>query len=241
MLPPRLGSGKYLAFLGRMCADKGPELAIRFARKAGLPLRLAAKVDKADQEYFDAVIRPLLNEPGVEFIGEINESEKASFLGDAIALLFPIDWPEPFGMVMIEAMACATPIIAMRRGSVAEILRDGISGIVVDSEQEFLAATDRIAECSRASVRREFENRFTSRQMARNYVRLYEALVRRHRRSADKAGASVVRSDMARIPPPTFPAPLSVDAAAAQTDHHTRGHQSLSPVRGKSYGRRTIM
>ena len=161
-----------------MCADKGPETAIRIARNVGLPIRLAAKVDKKDQDYFKSVIRPLLSEPGVEFVGEINEHEKASFLGNAMAALFPIDWPEPFGMVMIEAMACGTPVIAMRRGSVEEIIRDGVSGYIVDSELEFLAAIDRVRDCSRAGIRKEFESRFTSGRMARDYVSLYEALAR---------------------------------------------------------------
>jgi len=228
MLQPRVQPGQYLAFLGRICAEKGPDLAIQFARKAGLPIRLAAKVDKADQEYFDAVIRPMLNEPGVEFIGEINEDQKASFLGDAIALLFPIDWPEPFGMVMIEAMACATPVIAMRRGSVPEIIRDGIGGCVVDSKQEFLAATGRINECSRIGVRREFEGRFTSSQMARDYVQLYEALVHRHSANPCKARVGVAQSNTAPLPALT---PLSsIDAVVARADYHAGGQQDQSPV-----------
>ena len=193
MLRPNLNPGKYLAFLGRMCADKGPDIAIRSACAAGIPIRLAAKIDKVDQEYFDTVIRPLLREPGVEFIGEIGEKEKAAFLGDAIALMFPIDWPEPFGMVMIEAMACATPTIAMRRGSVPEIIRDTISGFVVDSKLEFLAAIDGVEQCSRTAVRQAFMNRFTSGQMARNYLRLYERIVGRHRDIIDEFPPSVRR------------------------------------------------
>ena len=178
LLQPQLKPGKYLAFLGRMCQDKRPDAAIRLARILGQPIRLAAKVDKGDQEYFDTVIRPLLTGPNVEFIGEISASQKASFLGDASALLFPIDWPEPFGLVMIEAMACGTPVIAMRRGSVLEIIRDGVSGYVVNSEMEFLAAIDHVGECSRAGVRQEFETRFTSRRMAQDYVRIYERLLK---------------------------------------------------------------
>jgi glycosyltransferase involved in cell wall biosynthesis len=176
-LRPNLNPGKYLAFLGRICADKGPETAIRSACAAGIPIRLAAKVDKADQDYFDTVIRPLLREPGVEFVGEISEKEKAAFLGEATALLFPIDWPEPFGMVMIEAMACGTPTIALRRGSVPEIICNGTSGFVVDSRLEFLAAIDGVERCTRAGVRQAFMNRFTSEQMARNYLRLYQRLI----------------------------------------------------------------
>jgi glycosyltransferase involved in cell wall biosynthesis len=185
LLRPDLHPGKYLAFLGRMCADKGPDIAIRCACTAGVPIRLAAKIDKADQDYFDTVIRPLLREPGVEFVGEIGEKEKGAFLGEAIALLFPIDWPEPFGMVMIEAMSCATPTIAMRRGSVPEIIRDGISGYVVDSELEFLAAIGVIEQCSRAGVRQAFMGPFRSDQMARNYLRLYERLIGRPRDMVD--------------------------------------------------------
>ena len=124
------------------------------------------------------MIRPLLTGPNVEFIGEISASQKASFLGDASALLFPIDWPEPFGIVMIEAMACGTPVIAMRRGSVPEVIRDGVSGYVANSEMEFLAAIDQVGDCSRAGVRQEFETRFTSRRMAQDYVRIYQRLLK---------------------------------------------------------------
>jgi glycosyltransferase involved in cell wall biosynthesis len=156
LLQPQLGPGKYLAFLGRMCRDKRPDAAIRLARTLGQPIRLAAKVDKCDQEYFDTVIRPLLSGPDVEFIGEIDASQKASFLGEATALLFPIDWPEPFGLVMIEAIACGTPVIAMRRGSVPEVIRDGVSGYVVNSEMEFSplstrSATVRVLGCAASS------------------------------------------------------------------------------------------
>ena len=209
VLQPNMASGKYLAFLGRMCADKGPETAIRSARKVGLPIRLAAKVDKKDQDYFDAVIRPLLSEPGVEFVGEINEHEKASFLGNAMAALFPIDWPEPFGMVMIEAMACGTPVIAMRRGSVEEIVRDGVSGYTVDSELEFLAAIDKIRDHSRVGIREEFESRFTSDRMAHNYVSLYESLARQDRMDLDSTwlstmpwGAAQLRRSVSSQPAP---------------------------------------
>lgn len=178
LLQPQLNPGKYLAFLGRMCRDKRPDAAIRLARTLGQPIRLAAKVDKYDQEYFDTVIRPLLAGPDVEFIGEIDANQKASFLGEASALLFPIEWPEPFALVMIEAIACGTPVIAMRRGSVPEVIRDGVSGYVVNSEMEFLAAIDQIGNCSRVGVRREFETRFTSRRMAQDYVRIYEKLLK---------------------------------------------------------------
>lgn len=169
----------YLAFLGRMAPEKRPEVAIRLARAAGLPIRLAAKVDEADRDYFDAAVRPLLCEPGVEFVGEIGEREKAEFLGRAAALLFPVDWPEPFGMAMIEAMACGTPVVAYGRGSVPEVIEDGVSGLVVDDEAGVLRAFDRLPGLCRARVRRAFEARFTSRRMAGDYLRLYGALVGR--------------------------------------------------------------
>lgn len=179
LLKPCFEPGQYLAFLGRMCADKRPDLAIHLARTVGLPIRLAAKVDRKDEDYFETVIRPLLKLPGVEFIGEIGEAEKASFLGNASALLFPIDWPEPFGLVMIEAMACGTPVVAMRRGSVPEIIRDGVTGYSAENELELLVAIDRVVDIPRVGVRAEFDRRFTSERMARAYVRVYEALVRR--------------------------------------------------------------
>lgn len=181
LLQPRFEPGQYLAFLGRICADKRPDLAIRLARAVGLPIRLAAKVDRTDEDYFETVIRPLLKLPGVEFIDEIGEADKASFLGNAIALLFPIDWPEPFGLVMIEAMACGTPVVAMRRGSVPEIICDGVTGYAVENELEFLAAIDRVGDIPRVGIRAEFDRRFTSERMAQAYVRAYQALARRHR------------------------------------------------------------
>lgn len=179
LLQPRFGPGQYLAFLGRICPDKRPDIAIHLARTVGLPIRLAAKVDRKDEDYFKTVIRPLLKLPGVEFIDEIGEADKASFLGNAIALLFPIGWPEPFGLVMIEAMACGTPVVAMRRGSVPEIIRDGVTGYAVENELEFLAAIDRVVDIPRLGIRAEFDRRFTSERMARAYVRAYEALIPR--------------------------------------------------------------
>jgi glycosyltransferase involved in cell wall biosynthesis len=164
----------YLAFLGRISPEKGPDTAIRIARRVGLPLRIAAKVDRVDQAYFDHVIRPLLKEPGIEFLGEITEAEKAEFLGGAIALLFPIDWPEPFGLVMIEAMACGTPVIAFRRGSVPEVVHHGVTGWVVDDEKEAVAAIEQIPALDRQRIRQEFEQRFTAERMALDYLRLYQ-------------------------------------------------------------------
>jgi glycosyltransferase involved in cell wall biosynthesis len=168
--------GEYLAFLGRISPEKRVDRAISIAKACGWPLRIAAKVDPADQVYFDCDVRPLLDDPLVEFIGEIGEGEKSDFLGRAMALLFPIDWPEPFGLVMIEALACGTPVIAYRNGSVPEILRDGVSGFIVDNLDQAIAATRRIGELSRADCRQEFEQRFTVGHMASVYTGLYRSL-----------------------------------------------------------------
>lgn len=167
----------YLAFLGRISPEKGPERAIRIARRAGVPLKIAAKVDRADQAYYETVVRPMLRQPGVEFLGEINEGEKSEFLGGARALLFPVDWPEPFGLVMIEAMACGTPVVAFRRGSVPEILDHGVTGFIVDNETEAVRALERLGELDRQRIRRVFEQRFTAQRMARDYLALYHALL----------------------------------------------------------------
>jgi glycosyltransferase involved in cell wall biosynthesis len=166
--------GNYLAFLGRISPEKRPDRAIHIAEKVGIPLKIAAKIDNADKAYWETVIEPMVNShPNVEFVGEINEHQKASFLGNAGALLFPIDWPEPFGLVMIEAMACGTPVIAYRRGSVPEVVDDGVTGFVVDSEDEAVAAVKRIGELDRRTVRATFEKRFTARRMAEQYLRHY--------------------------------------------------------------------
>jgi glycosyltransferase involved in cell wall biosynthesis len=170
--------GNYLAFLGRICPEKGVDRAIRIAQASGLPLKIAAKVDKVDKDYFEETIVPLLDGPGVEFIGEINEHAKTAFLGDASALLFPIDWPEPFGLSLIEAMACGTPVVAFRRGSVPEVVDDGITGRIVDDAEEAIAALPEILALDRAAVRRRFEERFTAERMARDYVRVYHALLK---------------------------------------------------------------
>jgi len=171
------GSGNYLAFLGRICPEKRPDLAIEVARRSGVPLKIAAKVDRLDREYFDNVIKPMLSTPGIEFIGEINEREKQEFLGNALALLFPIDWPEPFGLVMIEALACGTPVIARPCGSVPEILRDGVTGFIGSSLEELVCAVEKLGEISRQRCRDEFETRFTAEVMAANYERVYDELV----------------------------------------------------------------
>ncbi|HEX7045017.1 MAG TPA: glycosyltransferase family 4 protein [Burkholderiales bacterium] len=168
--------GKYLAFLGRISPEKRPDRAIEIARRAGIPLKIAAKVDKADRAYFEARIKPLLDGPGVEYIGEIGEHEKSEFLGNACALLFPIDWPEPFGLVMIEALACGTPVIAWPHGSVPEVLRDGETGFLVQSIEEAVAAVARLDRLSRVHCRQVFERRFSVRRMVRDYLEAYEAV-----------------------------------------------------------------
>ncbi len=170
-------AGRYLAFLGRISPEKRPDRAIQIAARAGLPLKIAAKVDKADLAYWEDVIAPMVAaHPNVEFIGEINEHQKADFLGNASALLFPIDWPEPFGLVMIEAMACGTPVIAFRCGSVPEVIDDGISGFIVHDIDEAVAAVKRLSELDRALVRRTFERRFTVQRMAEDYLAIYHQL-----------------------------------------------------------------
>lgn len=181
-LPPDLltagsGDGGYLAFLGRMSPEKRPDRAIEIAIAAGMPLKMAAKVDVADREYFESRIRPLLDHPLVEFIGEIGEHEKSEFLGKAAALLFPIDWPEPFGLVMIEAMACATPVIAWRCGSVPEVIDEGKTGFIVESIDAAVAAVERLGELDRGVCRRTFETRFSARRMARDYVAAYQMVI----------------------------------------------------------------
>jgi len=168
--------GKYLAFIGRISPEKRVDRAIEVAKRIGMPIRIAAKVDRADLEYFESEIKPLLNHPLVEYIGEIGDSEKQELLGGAYALLFLIDWPEPFGLAMIEAMACGTPVIAFRHGSVPEIIEEGKSGFIVDSVDQAVEAVGRAVALSRAAVRAEFERRFTVAGMVRNYVAEYRRL-----------------------------------------------------------------
>lgn len=167
------GGGGYLAFIGRISPEKGLDKAIKIAQKAGMPLKIAAKVDKVDLDYYNSKIKRLLKAPGVEFIGEIGEREKGKFLGGAAALRFPIDWPEPFGLVMIQAMANGTPVIAFGRGSVPEILDDGVTGFIVDSTDTAVAAVERVTELDRLAVRRRFGERFSAGRMARDYVERY--------------------------------------------------------------------
>jgi glycosyltransferase involved in cell wall biosynthesis len=173
---PSLENDGYLAFLGRMSPEKGPEIAIRVARAAGLPLRIAAKIPRSDRAYFERSVRPAMDGDSVQFLGELDESRKRDFLGRAAALLFPIDWPEPFGLVMIEAMACGTPVIAFGRGSVPEVIEDGVTGFIVKDENAALAAVKRLAVLDRQRVRKEFERRFAVSVMAQQYLALYRTL-----------------------------------------------------------------
>ncbi len=169
--------GDYLAFLGRISREKRPDRAIEIAKRSGMKLKIAAKIDRADQTYFKEEIEPLLNHPLIEFVGEIDEIRKSEFVGNATALLFPIDWMEPFGLVMIEAMSAGTPIIAWRKGSVPEIIEDEASGFIVDTMDEAVAAVARAKALPRSDVRRCFETRFTAAEMARSYVAAYEMLI----------------------------------------------------------------
>ena len=178
LLPRTLHShGGYLAFLGRISPEKRADRAIRIARAVGLPLKIAAKVDKVDTQYFRKEIEPMLTSGDVEFVGEINERQKARFLGDARALLFPIDWPEPFGLVMIEAMACGTPVLAFKGGSVPEVVEDGVTGYIVEDEDEAIRKMGALLAIDRASIRRRFEARFTAERMAKDYVMVYKKLL----------------------------------------------------------------
>jgi glycosyltransferase involved in cell wall biosynthesis len=170
-------SGGYLAFLGRISPEKRPDLAIRLACAAGVPLKIAAKVDAVDTQYFEREIKPLLQHPLVEFVGEIGDERKAEFLGNATALLFPVNWPEPFGLVMIEAMACGTPVIAWNCGAVPEVVEAGVSGFVVNSEAEALEAIARVAKLDRGRVRAAFERSFTTTVMANAYLNVYQRLL----------------------------------------------------------------
>ena len=172
--------GKYLAFLGRISPEKRPDRAIKIARKAGIKLKIAAKVDKIDKEYFNTEIKPLLKDPKIEFIGEIGEKEKGKFLGNALALLFPIDWLEPFGLVMIEAFACGTPIIAYRCGSVPEIVDDTVTGFIVDDIKSAVKAVGNIEKIDRRMCRKVFENRFSVSLMAKNYLKIYNNIIRKY-------------------------------------------------------------
>ena len=184
--------GKYLAFLGRISPEKAPDAAIRIAARAGMPLKIAAKVDKVDQQYFKTKIEPLLSTANVEFIGEIGEHQKSEFLGNAAALLFPIAWREPFGLVMIEAMACGTPVVAFNNGSVPEVLEDGVTGFIVHSEEEAADALRNIRDMDRTRIRTEFDSRFTAHHMAQNYLKLYSRLIKNSKKKSVHATADSI-------------------------------------------------
>jgi glycosyltransferase involved in cell wall biosynthesis len=179
LLRPTPIKPSYFAFLGRIAQEKGLDRAIQIAEHCGVPLKVAAKVDKADREYYEEQIRPLMNSPLVEYIGEINDADKSEFLSGAIALLVPIDWPEPFGLVMIEAMACGTPVIAFNRGSAPEVIEDGLTGFIVEDVNGAIGAVDRLGHLSRERIRRRFEERFTARRMALDYLSVYRSLADR--------------------------------------------------------------
>jgi glycosyltransferase involved in cell wall biosynthesis len=195
--------GEYLAFLGRISREKRVDRAIEIAKRVGMPLKIAAKVDKADQEYFEKEIEHLLEHPLVEYMGEIGDEDKEGFLGNAYALLFPIDWPEPFGLVMIEAMACGTPVVAFRDGSVPEVLDDGVTGFICDDLEQAVDATRRVQTLSREQCRSVFEVRFSAARMARDYVAQYERL-------AGKSIKSALRVPVAGLPR-LAPYPLEPD------------------------------
>src|SRR3989454_9883225 len=177
LLTPQPVTPAYFAFLGRISPEKAVDQAIWIAKRCGVPLKIAAKVDAVDRDYFESEIRKLLAPPDVEYIGEISDGEKSRFLSGAIALLTPIAWPEPFGLVLIEAMACGTPVIAFNRGSVPEIVEDGLTGFIVERKEEAVAATDQLSRLSRGAIRRRFEERFTARRMAREYLVVYRSLI----------------------------------------------------------------
>jgi glycosyltransferase involved in cell wall biosynthesis len=178
LLTPRPFKQDYLAVLGRIAPEKGVDRAIKIAMRCGIPLKIAAKVDRADQDYYDELIRPLIfGNSLVDYIGEIADHEKSDFLSGALALLVPIDWPEPFGLVMIEAMACGTPVIAYNRGSVPEIIEDGLTGFIVEDETSAVACVRRLGQLSRPAIRKRFETRFTARRMALDYLTAYRGLM----------------------------------------------------------------
>jgi glycosyltransferase involved in cell wall biosynthesis len=192
--------GDYLAFLGRIAPEKRPDRAIEVAKRVGIPLRIAAKVDDMDRSYFEHMIKPLLNDPLIEFVGEISDREKGEFLGNALALLFPIDWPEPFGIVMIEAMAVGTPVIAWRGGSVSEVIDDDQSGILVESVEQMSAAVERVSALSRQVVRERFEARFTAGGMARKYLEVYGRLARASAHGRARLEARPMQVERNRVP-----------------------------------------
>jgi glycosyltransferase involved in cell wall biosynthesis len=176
LLKPSFRPGQYLAFLGRLTHEKGAHVAIQIAQAAGMPLRIAAKVPRDHRSYFKEHLEPLIDGKNVQLVGEVDDRRKQGFLDGAAALLFPISWPEPFGLVMIEAMACATPVIAFRAGSVPEVIDDGVTGYIVDSLEEAVRAVGRVGKLNRREIRRIFERRFTARRMADDYMDIYRQL-----------------------------------------------------------------
>ena len=211
--------GDYIAYLGRIAPEKGPDRAIEIASRAGVKLKMAAKIDAVDRAYWETVIEPLVAaHSNVEFVGEVADGEKGTFLGNASALLFPIDWPEPFGLVMIEAMACGTPVIAFRRGSTPEVIDEGVSGFLVDSADDAVAAIGRLGEFDRVRARRQFEQRFTAERVAREYVNIYRRLLGVRRANGETAHRS-----------------LSLGASFNLADGRSGSTQApLSIVRGKA-------
>jgi glycosyltransferase involved in cell wall biosynthesis len=195
LLTPQALRPTYFAFLGRISPEKAVDRAIWIAKRCGIPLKIAAKVDAVDRDYFASEIRKLLTPPDVEYIGEISDGEKSSFLSGAIALLAPIAWPEPFGLILIEAMACGTPVIAFNRGAVTEIVEDGLTGFVVEDEEEAIAASARLSRLSRGAIRRRFEERFTAQRMAREYLVVYRSLIdnRLCRKTRETIGQGSIR------------------------------------------------
>jgi glycosyltransferase involved in cell wall biosynthesis len=182
--------GEYLVFLGRVAPEKRCDRAIAIAKAAGVPLKIAAKIDPYDQQYFYTAIKPLLNDPAVEFLGEVDEQRKNRLLGGALAVLFPIDWQEPFGLVMIESLACGTPVIAYPGGSVPEIIKDGVTGFIVDSIDDAVEAVKRVTSIERRRCRQAFEERFTAARMARDYAEVYSDLVEANNNSIAKITAN---------------------------------------------------
>lgn len=187
----------YFVFLGRISPEKRPDRAIAIAKAAGIPIRIAAKVDAADKQYFERHVEPLLDHPLVHYIGEVGERQKAELLGRARALLFPIDWPEPFGLVLVEAMACGTPVIAFRCGSVPEVIEDGVTGFIVDDLDGAISAARRADTLDRRRIRREFERRFSASRMAQDYVSVYERLIATNPR---RTGQLLAATDVSRSP-----------------------------------------
>jgi glycosyltransferase involved in cell wall biosynthesis len=216
-LHPR--SKGYLAFLGRISREKRPDRAVEIACRLDMPIKFAAKISDADRPYYEQEIKPLFEDPRVEFLGEINEAEKEELLGNAAALLFPIEWPEPFGLVMIEALACGTPVVAFRRGSVSEVMKDGVSGYVVDDVDQAVDATRRALALPREGCRRYFEERFLARRMAEDYVKVYEGLV--HERARGAGAPQIGRGRTA-----TGLAAIEEEGPTSEVGDHANGYAS---------------